>query len=91
LVGGRVFETLDVVRQANPITYIHPDAPPFLIIHGDQDNVVPVSQSQLLFEALQTAGVESEFMPLEGGDHGLRPYWAQIEQAVLAFFDEHIR
>ena len=91
LVGGRVFETLDVVRQASPITHIRPDAPPFLIIHGDQDPVVPISQSKLLYAALQAAGIESKLMSLAGGDHGLRSYGAQIEQAVLAFFDRHLR
>ncbi len=34
-----------------------PDGPPFLILHGEKDPVVPVNQSQLLFEALKKVGV----------------------------------
>jgi len=33
---------------------VSPDGPPFLILHGEKDPVVPVNQSQLLFEALKS-------------------------------------
>jgi len=53
----------------NPITYIDPTDPPFLIFHGDADNVVPYCESQLLYNALQSSGVSSEFIIAPGGQH----------------------
>ncbi|MEO8350395.1 MAG: alpha/beta hydrolase, partial [Chthoniobacteraceae bacterium] len=56
LLGGRVSERLELARQANPITYISADDPPFLVMHGDQDKIVPLSQAELLVAALQNLG-----------------------------------
>lgn len=43
--------------RANPITYVSTNAlPPFLIVHGGNDPVVPFHQSELLFDALKKAG-----------------------------------
>jgi acetyl esterase/lipase len=49
------------VARCNPITYVTSEAPPFLIVHGNQDPLVPYGQSVLLVEALQKAGVEVTF------------------------------
>ena len=57
LFGGPPEDHKDLVAQANPITFITKDDPPFLIMHGDKDNVVPLAQSQILADALKAAGV----------------------------------
>lgn len=59
--------------MANPITYIDPDDPPILIIHGEKDGIVIVEQSEYFYEALQKAGVESEFVRVANADHGYPP------------------
>ena len=51
LVGKRVFklsrtETAEPFRNASPITHIHPDAPPFFVLHGINDSLVPVEQAR---------------------------------------------
>jgi acetyl esterase/lipase len=33
-------------RQASPITHVHPDAPPFFVLHGTNDSLVPVEQAR---------------------------------------------
>ena len=43
----------DLLRRANPLTYLVPGMPPFLIQHGAEDDVVPVEQSLLLAERLR--------------------------------------
>ena len=58
LVGGPIQENREAVVRANPISYITFDDPPFLIMHGDQDQLVPPNQSELLYHALQEAGVD---------------------------------
>ena len=70
LVGGPIQKNPDAVARANPVTYVSPDAPPFLIIHGDRDPLVPYHQSTLLVDALKQAGVPVIFRTVEGGGHG---------------------
>jgi acetyl esterase/lipase len=94
LVGGPIQDNPDLVRRANPITYVAPSAPPFLLIHGEQDDVVPCAQSRLLYEALVRAGVEASLLPLAGAGHDVKlgtPYWDVVNQAALAFFRAHLQ
>jgi acetyl esterase/lipase len=70
LVGCPIQDNPDKVKRANPITYVTKSAPPFLIIHGTTDRVVPFNQSELLVAALKSAGVPVKFHPVEGGGHG---------------------
>ena len=66
LVGGRDPEA---VAAASPVTYVTAGAPPFLLVHGTGDNVVPYAQSERLAEALTAAGVPVKLVPIEGADH----------------------
>lgn len=70
LIGGPIQENKDKVNSANPITYISKTTPPFLIAHGTVDRLVPCHQSELLYEALNKAGIEVTLHKVEGGDHG---------------------
>jgi acetyl esterase/lipase len=54
---------------ASPITHVTPAAPPFLLIHGEADTVVPFAQSVELRDALTATGVEVELVPVPGADH----------------------
>jgi acetyl esterase/lipase len=66
LAGGQDEHTL---AAASPITYVAPGAPPFLLIHGTADTVVPYEQSEVLAQALTEAGVPVRLVPIEGADH----------------------
>lgn len=70
-LGGPINPERDAVQLADPVDHITGDEPPFLILHGDQDQVTPISQSQRLHDALQQAGVTSEMHILEGLGHGI--------------------
>ena len=78
-LGGPVAENAERARLANPITYVDGDDPPFLIIHGDADPIVPYQQSVMLRDALTAAGVEVTFWRVEGGDHGQTPIFTSQE------------
>lgn len=90
LFGGPFSSKQDLARQASPITYVSKDDPPFLIMHGDQDNLVPPSQSQVFHDALKKAGVDSTLKILEGAGHGFGPKY-EAGKTVLEFFDKHLR
>jgi dipeptidyl aminopeptidase/acylaminoacyl peptidase len=58
----------------SPLHNITPDDPPFLILHGDQDDQVPLAQSERLHARLREVGVPSEFHVLAGAGHGGKPF-----------------
>ncbi|MGD0078390.1 MAG: alpha/beta hydrolase [Sedimentisphaerales bacterium] len=70
LIGGPVQDNPEKAAKANPITYITKDTPPFLIVHGDADPLVPHHQSEILEAALKKAGVPVTFYTVKGGSHG---------------------
>ena len=69
LIGAPVEDAPELARRASPVTYLHADAPPFHIAHGDADRFVPVGQSRQLTAALRDAGIEVEFTEVPGADH----------------------
>lgn len=69
-LGAAVPTVPDLVQQANPITYISQDDPPFLLQKGDQDCTVPIAQSKLLADALAAAGLDVQYDLLTGVGHG---------------------
>jgi acetyl esterase/lipase len=70
LVGGPIQEHPAEVARANPVTYVTREAPPFLIVHGDRDPLVPYGQSLLLVDALRAARVPSASTPSSGQGTG---------------------
>jgi dipeptidyl aminopeptidase/acylaminoacyl peptidase len=90
LIAGALQENKDKARSASPITYITSDDPPFLIVHGTDDPLVPVNQSELLHGALKSAGVESLFVKVTGAGHGgFRS--PEVSKRIHQFFDKHLR
>ena len=88
-IGGLVQGNHDLCALANPMTYVDKNDPPFLIIHGDADPLVPHCQSVLLYKALQKNGVESEFISVPGAGHG--GIWEQDYQDQMVAFFKKIR
>ena len=92
LLGGHVQENKEKAERANPITYVSKDDPPFLIMHGDKDPMVPFSQSELLEEALRKAGVDVTFRPVNGAGHGGREISSEENRRLIGeFFDKHLK
>jgi acetyl esterase/lipase len=90
LIGGTVAENQEKAMRANPIAYINQDAPPFAIFHADDDFIVPLNQSQLLFEALQQAGVEVSLKIVKGGGHGKKFDSPLLLAQLENFFHRHL-
>ena len=63
--------TLDPAAQAaaSPISHVTPTAPPFLLVHGTADTLVPYVHSELMLKALTSAGVAAQLVPVEGAEH----------------------
>ena len=85
LVGGPIQDNDDLCALADPITYADENDPPFLIIHGEADSLVPHCQSVLLHEALTKFGVESEMIIVPGAGHG--GVWEETyKEKMTSFF-----
>ncbi|MGD0999735.1 MAG: alpha/beta hydrolase [Candidatus Brocadiia bacterium] len=91
LFAGSAEAMPDAYRQSSPILHIHPNAPPFFIIHGDKDEMVPVEQSTSFAEALKNAGVPVEILIVKGASHGLDILVPGIEDKILDFCDKHLK
>lgn len=90
LLGGKVADKKDAAGSASPVTYCSKDDPPFLIMHGDKDDVVPVQQAKLLHDKLKEAGVDTtlDIIPDAGhvgGDH------KKMLETVRQFFIKHLK
>jgi acetyl esterase/lipase len=73
----------------SPARQVHGSAPPFLLIHGDADPVVPLQQSEALRDSLQAANVPVTLIVKEGGGHP----WLTIPEEVVKladWFDERL-
>jgi acetyl esterase/lipase len=95
LLGGPIDEKQDQGRQASPVRYVSADDPPFLILHGEQDETVPIEQSEMLQAALKDVGVEATFIRVKNAGHGFRPGSdpspEEIRNIVTAFFDKKLK
>lgn len=77
----------------SPITYLDKQDPPFFLVHGTADNVVPVQMTRDFALELKNSGHEFEYIEVEGGEHSLshsRPKQAKaVFKASMAFFKKH--
>ncbi|HEX5717907.1 MAG TPA: alpha/beta hydrolase fold domain-containing protein [Thermoanaerobaculia bacterium] len=70
LVGDWIQRVPERTATASPITFASPDDPPFLVMHGTLDDLVPFNQSELLVDALRRNGVRVAWVPVPNGGHG---------------------
>lgn len=79
-----------ISRQISPVYHVTPDDPPTFIIHGDQDRLVPLQQSELIIERLNKAGVDTKLVVKKGAGHG----WLTIGEdakSFIAWFDKYLQ
>jgi acetyl esterase/lipase len=92
LIGGDPQENKEKAAKASPVTYVSRDAAPFLIMHGDKDDTVPISQSEELAEALRKVGAEVTLVVVPGASHGGRQFTdPENMKRIEDFFNKHLR
>ena len=72
---------------ASPITHVEPTDPPFIVLHGRQDTVVPFRQGERMRDALLAAGVSTQFVVNDTGGHAT---WPTGNDAIVAFFIDRL-
>lgn len=87
-VQGRIDPKLD---EISPLKHVAAVAVPVLLIHGKDDTVVPIEQSEVFYSALRGLGKKVEFVKLDEEDHWLSrsPTRRQMLEAVIAFLERN--
>lgn len=85
-------ELREQARLANPLAYITREraVPPMLILHGDEDPVVPFHQSVLLYQKMQECGQKAEFYKILGAGHAVGIWIPDIDEVLLRFLRAHL-
>ncbi len=78
-LSGKSEEQIEAAAQAiSPALQIKPGLPPFLLIHGDADSLVPLQQSTKFVEAVKAQGGSAELIVKAGGDHS----WPTVREEI---------
>lgn len=90
-LGATQQEKPELYKQASPITHITADTPPFLLVHGTQDDTVPMTQSTRMQQALTAAKVPVEFHPVPNAGHILPTRQSAVGRAMLGHVSAYLR
>ncbi len=91
LLGKNVMLNREEALKICPVSFVTKEAPPFLIIHGDNDHTVPFSQGEILHDRLEEAGADVKLLVLEGADHADMPFFQEeLWQKIIAFFQDKL-
>ena len=93
MTGNEDLDSMSVLRDVSPRQNADQITAPVLLIHGNDDSVVPESQSRFMERALRRADVPVTYMELDGGGHSLVDNEAmrlQFMAEIERFLAEHI-
>jgi dipeptidyl aminopeptidase/acylaminoacyl peptidase len=94
LLGGDPATMVERSDSASPIFHISEKTAPIIILHGDQDPLVPVSMSEDFYDRLEKAGLadQSELYIVKNGGHGTRElFQTECKQLILDFLDRYLK
>ena len=82
----------DHLKQISPLNFVQSITSPVLLIHSQNDKIVPIKQSQEMYDAMKNANKNVEFLALSKGDHYLSTAKNRMQAmlAIEAFVKKHI-
>lgn len=87
LLGYNIMRNIKEAYNSSPVSKVTKDAPPFLIIHGINDQTVPFEQSEELYDKLIENGCDADLIALEGADHAdLQFFQDELWDRIIEFF-----
>ncbi len=70
VLKARLADDPDRFRSASPVYRVHPGAPPFLVIHGERDSLVPVADARRFAAELRAVSESPAlYVELAGAEH----------------------
>jgi acetyl esterase/lipase len=100
VMKAKLADAPDAYEKASPIARIHPGAPPFFIVHGDRDTLVPVAEARAFAEALRTRGkAEVVYAEIPGAQHAFEIFPSvrttfvihAVERFLARLYSRHLR
>ena len=100
LFGQAGLDHPEIVAEASPVNHVRTGLPPFMILHGDIDKAVPISQAEEMVEALKKVGSPAQFITVRNAGHSFghakddpvpQPTIVEQQAMVLAFIDKHLK
>ena len=90
-IGSR-FNDEDSLRSVSPMYAITPATPPVMLIHSEEDVIVPIGQSRRMRNALEENRIPHEFVTLKDEDHWLSnsAMRTKMLEESIRFIDQHI-
>jgi acetyl esterase/lipase len=83
-------EVREIFRDTSPLHHVTNDDPPTLLVHGDQDRLVPIQQSEVFFRRMKQVGVPCELFVAKGQGHSWpKPVCGERER-VIKWFDRYL-
>jgi acetyl esterase/lipase len=88
---GSMPNRYEIAERVSPLSYVRPDLPPVLTIHGDADPTVPYDHAVRLRDALTEAGVPNQLHTVPGGGHGnfSAAQYVEAYEVIRAFLNQH--
>ena len=87
LLGYNIMRNIKEAYNSSPVSKVTKDAPPFLIIHGINDQTVPFEQSEELYDKLIENGCDADLIALEGADHAdMQFFQDELWDRIIEFF-----
>ena len=87
LLGYNTMRNIKEAYNSSPVSKVTKDAPPFLIIHGINDQTVPFEQSEELYDKLIENGCDADLIALEGADHAdMQFFQDELWDRIIDFF-----
>ncbi len=83
---------LEILRAASPMYHVDAIKIPILLIHGDEDEIVPIEQSETMQAALDKSGKPTELVRLEDEGHGgfSKSHSKVMMSAIGSFLWQHL-
>jgi dipeptidyl aminopeptidase/acylaminoacyl peptidase len=83
---------MDLLWERSPIRHVHKAQTPTLFLHGENDNDVPIAESEQFFIALMDAGVETQMVRYPREGHGIREtrHVADTIERSIAWYKKHL-
>jgi acetyl esterase/lipase len=92
LIGAAPLARPDLAKVASPVTYVDKDDPPFLIIHGEKDELVSTKQSRLLSAWLNVVDVQHELIIVKDAPHfGVMFASDEVRNKVITFLSKSLK
>ncbi|HLX65048.1 MAG TPA: alpha/beta hydrolase [Planctomycetota bacterium] len=92
LIGVPLNSDKAKTEAVSPVHFVSKDNPPFLIVHGTHDTLVPFAQSEELLAALKKEGVEALLQPMPNSGHGGGAFSKPaVSRLIKNFFDKNLK